>query len=76
MRGPMMQAMRADYFGSKSIGMILGIASMVIVLGQVGGPMITAVLADLTGDYRAGFSLLAVMVGLGSLFFAFAKKPV
>jgi sugar phosphate permease len=75
MRGPMMQAMRADYFGSKSIGMILGIASMVIVLGQVGGPMITAVLADITGDYKAGFCLLAAMVGLGSLFFAFAKKP-
>jgi MFS family permease len=75
MRGPMMQAMRADYFGSKSIGMILGIASLVIVLGQVGGPMIAAVMADLTGNYQAGFLLLAAMVSIGSLFFAFAKKP-
>ena len=76
LRGPMMQAIRADYFGSRSIGMILGISSMVIVIGQVGGPMIAALLADLTGNYRAGFTVLAAMVGLGSLFFFFAKKPV
>ena len=76
LRGPMMQAIRADYFGSRSIGMILGISSMVIMFGQVGGPMIAALLADLTGSYRAGFTVLAVMVGAGSLFFLFAKKPV
>jgi MFS family permease len=76
MRGPMMQAMRADYFGAKSIGMILGISSMVIVLGQVGGPMITAIIADMTGNYKIGFCLLALIVGLGSIFFITAKKPV
>jgi MFS family permease len=75
MRGPMMQAIRADYFGSRSIGMILGISSMVIVLGQVGGPMITALLADMTGNYRMGLTLLAGLVGLGALFFVYAKRP-
>jgi MFS family permease len=75
LRGPMMQAIRADYFGSRSIGMILGISSMVIVLGQVGGPMIAAVLADLTGNYRLGFTILAALVGGGSLFFLLAKRP-
>lgn len=76
MRGPLMQAMRADYFGSTSIGMILGISAMVIVLGQVGGPVIAAVMADATGNYRAGFMLLAALVGLGSFYFWLAKKPV
>ena len=75
MRGPMMQAMRADYFGSRSIGMILGISSLVIVLGQVGGPMLAAILADYTGNYRMGFTVLAGLVGTGSLFFLLAKKP-
>jgi sugar phosphate permease len=75
MRGPMMQAMRADYFGSQSIGMILGISSMVIVLGQVGGPMLAAVLADYTGNYKLGFTVLAALVGGGSLFFLLATKP-
>jgi MFS family permease len=76
MRGPMMQAMRADYFGSQSIGMIMGISSLVIVFGQAGGPILAAVMADITGDYRAGFTVLAILVGIGSLFFIFAKKPV
>ena len=71
----MMQAIRADYFGSRSIGMILGISSMVIVIGQVGGPMIAAIMADIYGNYRSAFAVLAVLVGIGSLFFLFAKKP-
>ncbi len=75
MRGPMMQAMRADYFGSQAIGMILGISSMIIVFGQIAGPMIAATLADLTGNYRAGFLLLAGLVTLASLSFIFATKP-
>ena len=32
-------------------------------------------LADLTGNYRAGFTLLALLAGLGSAFFLFARKP-
>jgi sugar phosphate permease len=76
LRGPMMQAIRADYFGRRSIGMILGLSSMIIVVGQIGGPMVAGLLADLTGNYRAGFTVLAVLAGLGSLFFLLAKKPV
>ena len=75
LRGPMMQAIRADYFGRRSIGMILGLSSMIIVIGQIGGPMVAGVLADLTGNYRAGFTVLALLAGLGSLFFLLAKKP-
>ena len=76
LRGPMMQAIRADYFGRRSIGMILGLSSLIIVIGQIGGPMVAGMLADLTGNYRAGFTLLAVLAGLGSLFFLLAKKPI
>jgi len=75
LRGPFMQALRADYFGRASIGMILGLSYMIIVLGQVGGPMIAGILADATGDYRVGFTTLALLAGVGSLFFVFAKKP-
>ena len=35
----------------------------------------TGMLADLTGNYRAGFTLLAVLTGLGSLCFLLAKRP-
>lgn len=42
LRGPFMQAIRAEYFGVSAIGMILGLSFMIIVVGQVGGPLIAA----------------------------------
>jgi sugar phosphate permease len=75
LRGPFMQALRADYFGRSAIGMILGLSFMVIVVGQIGGPMIAGILADATGNYRTGFTILGLLAGLGSLFFILAKRP-
>ncbi len=75
LRGPLMQAIRADYFGRHAIGMILGLSTVLLAVGQIGGPMIAGMMADLTGDYRAGFTLLALLAGLGSLFFVLARKP-
>ena len=75
LRGPLMQAMRADYFGRSAIGMILGLSFLIIMIGQIGGPMIAGILADLTGNYRAGFTTLALLAGLGSVFFLAARRP-
>ena len=75
LRGPFMQAMRADYFGRKAIGMILGLSAVVVALGQIAGPMVAGVLADLTGNYRLGFTVLALVAGSGSVLFMMAKKP-
>ncbi len=74
-RGPLMQAIRADYFGTRSIGMIVGLSSMITMIGNTSGPLIAGVLADATGNYQLGFTLLAVLAGLGSGFFFMAKKP-
>ncbi|HEX9395529.1 MAG TPA: MFS transporter [Burkholderiales bacterium] len=75
LRGPFMQAIRADYFGRSAIGMILGLSFMIIVIGQIGGPMVAGIFADLTGNYRTGFTILALLAGLGSLFFVLARRP-
>jgi MFS family permease len=75
LRGPFMHAIRADYFGRSAIGMILGLSFMIIVIGQIGGPMLAGVLADATGNYRAGFTVLALLAGVGSMFFVLAKRP-
>ena len=75
LRGPFMQALRADYFGRKSFGMIMGMSSLLVALGQISGPMIAGVMADLTGDYQAGFTLLAAMAIAGSVMFVYAIKP-
>jgi sugar phosphate permease len=75
LRGPFMQAIRADYFGRSSIGMIMGLSSVIVVLGNVGGPILAGLFADWTGDYRTGFTILAVLSGLGSVFFLMARRP-
>lgn len=75
LRGPFMQSIRADYFGRSAIGLIMGLSYVVTLVGQVGGPMIAGVLADATGSYRSGFTLLALLAGLGSMFFVLAKRP-
>jgi sugar phosphate permease len=75
LRGPFMQALRADYFGLQAIGMILGLSAIIISLGQVAGPLIAGAFADWTGNYRAGFTLLALVAGSGSVLFLLARKP-
>ena len=74
-RGPLMQAIRADYFGTRSIGMIVGLSSMITMIGNTAGPLIAGSLADATGNYKLGFTLLAVLAAMGSVFFFMAKKP-
>ena len=76
LRGPFMVALRADYFGIKAIGMIMGLSAALIAVGQVAGPLVAGLMADLTGTYRTGFVLLALLAGSGSLMFMVARKPV
>jgi MFS family permease len=71
-RGPLMGALRADYFGSAAFGTISGFSSVILMFGMMGGPVIAGTLADRTGTYRLGFMLLA---GLASVFFALATRP-
>ena len=75
LRGPFMSAIRADYFGRHSIGMIMGLSSLILIFGQIGGPIVAGAFADWTGDYRMGFTILAALAGLGSLFFLMARPP-
>ncbi|MEX2446157.1 MAG: MFS transporter [Dehalococcoidia bacterium] len=74
-RGPLQQALRADYFGRTSFGMIMGFSSMITMVGTVFGPVLAGVLFDRTGSYTSGFTVLAIIAAFGSLAFAFAKRP-
>jgi len=75
MRGPLMSAIRADYFGSAAFGTITGISSMIVMMGMMAGPLIAGILADRTGSYELGFGILAALAGIGSIFFVLAERP-
>jgi len=74
-RGPLMNAIRADYFGSTSFGAIMGWSSMIVMVGSISGPIVAGVLADATGDYRLGFTILAIGAACGTIFWVEAKPP-
>jgi MFS family permease len=74
-RGPLMQSLRADYFGPTNFGTIMGFSSMIVMLGMISGPLLAGILADHFGNYEVGFTILAVLAGLGSVFFILATPP-
>jgi MFS family permease len=74
-RGPLMQTMRAEYFGRKHFGMIMGWSSVLIMVGSFSGPMIAGWLFDIAGSYETGFTFIAMFPIAGSLFFLFAGPP-
>ena len=74
-RGPLTQALRADYFGTASFGKIMGFSSLIVMMGMTAGPLIAGVLYDRTGSYTPGFLLLAGATAIGAVCFLFATKP-
>ena len=72
LRGPFMQAIRADYFGRRAIGKIMGISSLIIAIGQIAtgfiaiGQMATGVIA--IGQVARGFFAVGMLaIGLFSI---------
>ena len=74
-RGPLINALRADYFGRASFGKIMGVSNALIIIGTITGPMVAGYMYDTTGTYQVGFDVLAAMSGAGSIFFVLAKRP-
>jgi MFS family permease len=70
-----MNAIRADYFGRGSYGVIMGLSTLITMFGNICGPLVAGLLADATGSYETGFTVLACLAGVGSVFFLVSKKP-
>ncbi|MXW35626.1 MAG: MFS transporter [Chloroflexi bacterium] len=75
LRAPLQMAIRADYFGRRSFGTIMGFSSLVIMSGMIIGPTFAGIMYDQTGSYRVSFLVLAVFASMGALLFAFAGPP-
>ncbi len=75
MRGPLMVALRADYFGPRSFGAIMGFSSLIVMIGMTGGPIIAGLMYDVYGNYDLAFTVIAGLSLLGSLCFWAAYPP-
>lgn len=69
LRGPLMSAMRADYFGRRAFSMVMGYSSLILMVGAVVGPLLIGVVADSTGAYALAFGLLAAIGAVGAVAF-------
>jgi len=74
-RGPLMVALRAEYFGPKAFGTIMGISSLIVMICMTAGPIVCGVMFDIYGNYQLAFTSMAVVSLTGSICFWLAKPP-
>jgi MFS family permease len=75
LRGPVMNAMRADYFGVGSFGTIMGWSAGFVSIGLVVGPLLVTAIAAGTGGYPAAFFVLAAVTAAGAIAFLVLRRP-
>jgi sugar phosphate permease len=75
LRGPVMQALRADLFGPRAFAQIMGLTSPLLTIGMFSGPLIVGVLVDRSGSHAPGFLVVAALAALGSTFFFLVRPP-
>ncbi len=76
MRGLLVNAIRADYFGRASYASITGFNSLIVMIGMTIGPLFAGFLYDLVGDYHTAFLVLSFLAALGSTAFFLAREPL
>ena len=74
-RGPLMTAIRAEYFGRGAFATIMGFSSLIVQLGTMSGPVIAAGIKDMVDAYAPAFLLIAFFTTAGAFLFAAARRP-
>jgi MFS family permease len=75
LRGPVMTALRTDYFGVASFGTIMGWSMGFVSIGLVVGPLLVSALQAGSG-YPLAFGALAAVTGAGTLAFVVLREPL
>ena len=75
-RGPVLLALRADYFGPRDFGKIMGLSQLVMTSGMMTGPLFAGLMRDFTGGFETGFTVVAVIALFGALLIVFSPKPI
>ncbi len=74
-RGPLMMALRADYFGRKNLGLISGWSNVITILGSIIGPVYAGVMFDATGTYNTAFWTMGLVTIASTIAFFAARRP-
>ena len=74
-RGPLMMAIRADFYGRSHFATIAGFSTVVVMVGPLLGPSFAGAMSDAFGNYTSAFLVLGLLTGAGSIFFFMARQP-
>ena len=74
-RGPNINSLRADYFGSANIGKIMGWASVVMMVYSAGGSLLAGALRDISGGWTLPFVVVGIGAASGLIWLALASRP-
>ncbi|MBM2827387.1 MAG: transporter [Dehalococcoidia bacterium] len=72
----MMPLIKADYFGRKAFGTILGVSGLIQMVGTVTGPFFAGWVYDVTQSYHIAFLTFSGASFLSMVIFLLAKRPV
>jgi MFS family permease len=70
---PLNPAIRGEYFGRAAFGKIQGFMAPIMMMGSVIGPPLVGYLFDITGTYRSGFLIIALLQFLAAITVFFAR---
>ena len=60
----LLPVLTAEFFGVKSLGLMIGALTLVGIVGEALGPIITGRIFDVTGSYRLAFLVCVVMIAI------------
>jgi len=73
---PLRPALQADYFGTRSLGTLMGLMSTVSMVGGLLSPWFAGRVYDMTGSYHNAWMIIAVATLPAVLLIALAKPPI
>ena len=68
-------ALRARYFGRKSIGSIGGLSAVILTPFAVAAPIYAGYVYDTFGSYNKAFMVFAILLAIASVIISLTKPP-
>jgi len=74
-RGPIMQSMRVEYFGTDAFARVMGLSLMIATVGAVIGPLAVGIAADHAFGFDGAMIALAATAIIGAVAFGASTTP-
>jgi MFS family permease len=71
-----MTALVSDYVGPQRTARVFGFITFIFALGQIAGPAVAGMLAEMYGSFASSFLMAAIFAAFAILLSALLKKPI